>query len=43
MPVEEEVVEGTVERSTNEKKVLVGSVVEDIANKKLEVDKFLFK
>lgn len=41
--VEGPLVEGTVERSKNEKTVVKGSVVEHIVNKKLEADKLFFK
>ena len=36
-------VEGTVERFTNKKMLVERSVVEDIVNKKVEIDKLLFK
>ena len=41
--VEGPLVEGTVERSKDEKTVVKGSVVEVIVNKKLKVDKLSFK
>ena len=40
---EEPLVEGTVEISANDKAVVEEFVVEDTANKKLEVNKILFK
>ena len=40
---EEPLVEGTVEISANEKAVVKGTVVENTVNKKLEVDKIVFK
>ena len=36
-------VEETVERFTNKKMLVERSVVEDIVNKKVEIDKLLFK
>ena len=41
--VKKPLVEGIVERFTNKKLVVERSVVEDIVNKKVDIDKLLFK